>query len=190
MRACLILAAAHLVAAPLAAQASARVDTIAEARRLRDANDFAGAAALMRPYVDSHPDDAGIARFAALMAYWAKQPSSDSLYATALAGHPQDADAPPRVRSIPRRDRTRRSRASRPRATRRHRLGPDYGRAGRCARVRCSARWTTGEAISRSARRVSRRARSRPERDRRASSAHRDRGCGVGLGAVRVRRMG
>jgi hypothetical protein len=69
------------------------VDTIAEARRLRDASDFAGAAALMRPYVDSHPDDPGSARFAALMAYWSKnRASADSIYARALASHGDDAD--------------------------------------------------------------------------------------------------
>src|ERR1043165_6171871 len=75
------------------AQTPAPVDTIAEARRLRDASDFAGAAALMRPYVASHPDDPGSARFAALMAYWAKdRRTADSIYASALAAHPTDAE--------------------------------------------------------------------------------------------------
>ena len=68
-------------------------DTIAEARRLRDANDFAGAAALMRSYVESHPGDAGSARFAALMAYWSKdQASADAIYARAMTNQPADAD--------------------------------------------------------------------------------------------------
>jgi tetratricopeptide (TPR) repeat protein len=75
------------------AQVPAPVDTIAEARRLRDASDFAGAAALMRPYVESHPDDAGAARFAALMTYWAKdQRAAGAVYAAALALHPDDAE--------------------------------------------------------------------------------------------------
>ena len=73
-------------------QSAAVVDTVAEARRLRDATDYAGAAALMRPYVDGHPDDAGSARFAALMAYWAKDyRTADSTYARALARHTTDA---------------------------------------------------------------------------------------------------
>ena len=75
------------------AQTTQPVDTLAEARRLRDTKDFAGAAALLRPYVESHPDDAGSARFAALMAYWANdRVTADSLYAQALARHPGDAN--------------------------------------------------------------------------------------------------
>ena len=94
MRLWLLLTASQLAAANLCAQmATTRVDTIAEARRLRDANDFAGAAALMRPYVESHPEDPGSARFAALMAYWSKdQDGASAVYARALADHPRDAD--------------------------------------------------------------------------------------------------
>ncbi len=94
MRLWLILTVAQLAAANLCAQTeTTRVDTIAEARRLRDANDFAGAAALMRAYVESHPDDPGSARFAALMAYWSKdQATADSVYTRAIARHPSDAD--------------------------------------------------------------------------------------------------
>jgi len=94
MRARMILTISLLAAANLAAQTGTTpVDTIAEARRLRDANDFAGAAALMRPYVESHPDDSGSARFAALMAYWSKdQAGANAVYARAIADHPRDAD--------------------------------------------------------------------------------------------------
>jgi Tfp pilus assembly protein PilF len=94
MRLWVILAASVLAAANVSAQiAAARVDTIGEARRLRDANDFAGAAALMRAYVESHPEDSGAARFAALMAYWSKdQAAASSVYARAIANHPGDAD--------------------------------------------------------------------------------------------------
>ena len=90
----LILVASTLAFANLGAQAGTTpVDTIAEARRLRDAKDFAGAAALMRAYVESHPDDPGSARFAALMAYWSKdRAAADSVYSRAIAGHPNDAD--------------------------------------------------------------------------------------------------
>jgi predicted Zn-dependent protease len=94
MRSWFILAASTLAFANLGAQTgTVPVDTIAEARRLRDANDFRGAAALMRAYVDSHPDDPGSARFAALMAYWSKDRAvADSIYARAIANHPSDAD--------------------------------------------------------------------------------------------------
>jgi tetratricopeptide (TPR) repeat protein len=74
------------------AQSAPVVDTIAEATRLRDAKNFSGAATLLRPYADAHPDDAGTARFAALMTYWAKDYSlADSVYARTLARHPDDA---------------------------------------------------------------------------------------------------
>ena len=89
-----ILAASLLAFANLGAQTgTVPVDTIAEARRLRDASDFAGAAALLRSYVESHPDDPGSARFAALMAYWSKdRAGADSVYARAIANHPNDPD--------------------------------------------------------------------------------------------------
>ncbi len=94
MRVRAILTVSLLAAANLSAQAGTpSIDTIAEARRLRDANDFAGAAALMRSYVESHPDDPGSARFAALMAYWSKdQPTADAIYAGAIGRHPSDAE--------------------------------------------------------------------------------------------------
>jgi len=94
MRVRLLLTSVLLVAANLSAQTGAApVDTIAEARRLRDANDFAGAATLMRSYTESHPTDAGSARFAALMAYWSKdQATADAIYARTIANHPGDAD--------------------------------------------------------------------------------------------------
>jgi Tfp pilus assembly protein PilF len=77
----------------LPAQTSAPTDTLAEARRLRDAGEFASAAAILRPYVASRPDDPGSARFAALMAYWAKDArAADSIYAQALARHPNDSE--------------------------------------------------------------------------------------------------
>ena len=93
MRLCLILAGVQLLGASLGAQTSPPVDTIAEARRLRDVNDFASAAVLMGAYVESHPDDPGSARFAALMSYWAKDPASaDSIYARALGAHGGDVE--------------------------------------------------------------------------------------------------
>jgi Tfp pilus assembly protein PilF len=77
----------------LGAQSPAATDTLADARRLRDAGEFAAAATLLRPYVRSHPEDPGSARFAALMAYWAKDvKGADSVYADALARHPGDAE--------------------------------------------------------------------------------------------------
>jgi hypothetical protein len=86
-----LLLASALVSANLCAQSAPVVDTLAEARRLRDASDFAAAAALLRPYADAHPDDAGSVRFAALMAYWAKdRVAADSIYARALTGHSND----------------------------------------------------------------------------------------------------
>ena len=94
MRAWLILTISLLATANLSAQmGTAPLDTIAEARRVRDAKDFAGAAVLMRAYTESHPDDPASARFAALMAYWSKdQRTADSIYARASGRHPGDAD--------------------------------------------------------------------------------------------------
>ena len=94
MRGLLILTISLLATANLSAQTgTAPVDTIAEARRLRDANDFAGAAALMLSYSEAHPADAGSARFAALMAYWSKdQATADAIYARAIANQPGDAE--------------------------------------------------------------------------------------------------
>ncbi|MDF2774826.1 MAG: hypothetical protein K0S86_4326 [Geminicoccaceae bacterium] len=84
---------ALVAAAGLPAQSPTPSDTLAEARRLRDIGEFAAAAAILRPYVASHPDDPGSARFAALMAYWAKDArSADSIYAHALARHPNDVE--------------------------------------------------------------------------------------------------
>jgi tetratricopeptide (TPR) repeat protein len=82
-------------ALPLAAdaQGSAPVDTLAEARRLSDAKEYAAAATLLAAYTESHPDDVGSARFAALMAYWSKNFSSASaIYSRALERHPSDAE--------------------------------------------------------------------------------------------------
>jgi len=90
MRVSLILAVLPFTFVSLAAAQTATTDTIAEARRLRDASDYAAAAALMRPYIASHPDDPGSARFAALMAYWSKdRAGADSIYARALTDHPR-----------------------------------------------------------------------------------------------------
>lgn len=91
MRLSLILAVLPFTFVSTAAAQTTTTDTIVEARRLRDARDYAGAAALMRPYIASHPDDPGSARFAALMAYWSKdRAGADSIYARALADHPRD----------------------------------------------------------------------------------------------------
>jgi hypothetical protein len=75
------------------AQSSASVDTVAEARRLRDAKAFGAAATMMAAYAESHPNDVGSARFAALMAYWSKDFSSaGTIYSAALERHPNDAE--------------------------------------------------------------------------------------------------
>jgi len=93
MRAPLTLALLCTVSAALLAQTSPHADTLAEARRLRDDGEFAAAAALLRPYVESHPESPGAARFAALMAYWAKQPAvAESLYAKAFEADSADID--------------------------------------------------------------------------------------------------
>jgi tetratricopeptide (TPR) repeat protein len=69
------------------------VDTIAEARRLRDAREYGGAAAILGPYVAGHPDDPGAARLAALMFYWSKDLAvARATYERALERHPNDAD--------------------------------------------------------------------------------------------------
>jgi len=93
MRLWAILAVSCAFVTTARAQTPSPTDTLAEARRLRDANRFAAAADLLRAYVDSHPDDAGSARFAALMAYWSKRTAvADSLYARALADHEDDVN--------------------------------------------------------------------------------------------------
>ena len=91
---CSIAGVLTVAAATVAsAQSSPPRDTLAEARRLRDAGEFAAAAALVRPYVEAHPETPGSARFAALMFYWAKDVrTADSIYAAALARHPRDHD--------------------------------------------------------------------------------------------------
>ena len=77
----------------LSAQGSSAPDSIAEARRLSEAKDYVGAAAIMSAYAESHPDDAGSARFAARMAYWAKDFSlARSIYERALERHADDAE--------------------------------------------------------------------------------------------------
>ena len=82
-----------LVATSASAQSPAPVDTLVEARRLRDASDYTAAAALLAPYVAAHPDDPGAARFAALMAYWSKDvTTARAIYAAATERHPNDAD--------------------------------------------------------------------------------------------------
>jgi len=88
-----LLALGFLAATALGAQSPAPADTIADARRLRDAGEYAAAAALLSPYVAAHPDDPGTARMAALMAYWSKDiAAARATYEDALAGHPGDAD--------------------------------------------------------------------------------------------------
>jgi hypothetical protein len=93
MRTSVIIAFQCAFVAVAGGQTAPPGDTLAEARRLTDASDFAGAAALMRRYAESHPDDVGSARFAALMAYWAKdRTTADSLYARSFSDHPGDAN--------------------------------------------------------------------------------------------------
>jgi hypothetical protein len=77
----------------MSAQSTAPTDTVAEARRLRDAGDYAAASALLGPYVASHPEDDGTARMAALMAYWAKDvTTARATYETAMARHANGID--------------------------------------------------------------------------------------------------
>ena len=93
MRTQLVLAFHLILSAASPAQTSAPTDTLSEARRLRDAREFGAAAALLRPYVESHRDNLEAARLAALMAYWAKDwAAADSLYSNALADHADDVD--------------------------------------------------------------------------------------------------
>ena len=88
-----LLAVGILTATRLGAQSHAPVDTIAEARRLRDAGEYAAAAAILAPYVASHPEDVGTARFSALMWYWSKDvPSARATYEAAFERHANDAD--------------------------------------------------------------------------------------------------
>ena len=87
------LALSVLAATVLRAQSPAAVDTIAEARRLRDAGEYSAAAALLAPYVAGHPEDPGTASMAALMAYWSKDfASARATYERALELHPNAAD--------------------------------------------------------------------------------------------------
>ena len=90
----LVTVALALLAPVLGAQQTeAPKDTIAEARRLRDAGAYAAAAGLLAPYVSAHPEDPGTARMAALMSYWSKDvASARATYETVLGNHPDDAD--------------------------------------------------------------------------------------------------
>jgi Tfp pilus assembly protein PilF len=93
LRVVAVLAALVAAVSHAGAQGTPPTDTIAEARRLRDAGDYAAAAALLRPYTESHPEDPGTARFAALMSYWSKDvATARATYERALARHPNDAD--------------------------------------------------------------------------------------------------
>ena len=91
-----VLAASVLAGATLELRGQspgAVVDTIAEARRLRDAGQYGAAAAILGPYVAGHPDDPGTARLAALMSYWSKDlAAARATYERALERHPDDAD--------------------------------------------------------------------------------------------------
>ena len=88
-----VLAFGMLVATTVAAQSTVPIDTLAEARRLRDAASYSGAAEILAAYVAAHPTDAGAARFAALMAYWSKDfAGARSIYAQAFERHGNDAD--------------------------------------------------------------------------------------------------
>jgi tetratricopeptide (TPR) repeat protein len=66
-------------------------DTVAEARRLRDAGNLDASEALLRPYLQNHPDNGDAARLLAQTLYWLKRPlEARALYEEALLRHPED----------------------------------------------------------------------------------------------------
>jgi hypothetical protein len=75
------------------AQQSQPADTLQQAGRLRDQQDYAAAAAILVPYAAAHPDDTDTALFAATMAYWSKDiGSARAIYEQQLIRHGNTAD--------------------------------------------------------------------------------------------------
>lgn len=92
----MFLPTAALAIGSVSARAPAQappVDTIAEARRMRDGGEFASAADLLAPYAFAHPDVPGAAWLAAQTLYWAKRPTrARPLYELALARDPDNLE--------------------------------------------------------------------------------------------------
>lgn len=77
----------------LAAQVQAAVDPRAEASRLRDAGNFAGAATLLRSHLASHPDDGDALRMLAQTLYWMKDVAgARTISEQGLKTHPDDTE--------------------------------------------------------------------------------------------------
>lgn len=77
------------LAAPRPAHAQA--DTLAEARRLRDARELAAAVGLLGAFVADHPGRADAARLLAETLYWLRRDTeADAAYAAALERHADD----------------------------------------------------------------------------------------------------
>lgn len=73
------------------AQTPQNVSPVAEAVRLREAGDLAGAAARLRPYVREHPEDIAAARVLAQTLYWVKEfGAAREIYEDASARAPND----------------------------------------------------------------------------------------------------
>ncbi|MBA3579434.1 MAG: hypothetical protein H0W42_05545 [Gemmatimonadaceae bacterium] len=73
------------------AQTPRSVSPVAEAVRLRDAGDLAGAAARLRPYVREHPEDIAAARVLGQTLYWLKDfRAAREIYEDAFARAPND----------------------------------------------------------------------------------------------------
>jgi hypothetical protein len=69
-------------------------DPVAEAKRLRDAGQYAAAANALSPYLAQHPDDAGTHWFRAQLLYWAgDRRGARGEYELALRNTPTDAAA-------------------------------------------------------------------------------------------------
>ncbi|MET0398444.1 MAG: tetratricopeptide repeat protein [Longimicrobiaceae bacterium] len=87
----LAVAAAILGAAASPGAAQSGNPAVAEALALRDARDFAGAAAALRRHLAEHPDDGEALRLLAQTLYWnGEREPARGVYEQALALHPED----------------------------------------------------------------------------------------------------
>jgi uncharacterized protein (TIGR02996 family) len=75
----------------IAAPQAETQDTLAQAQRLRDAGNFAGAVELLRVQIAQNPGNGEAARLLAQTLYWLKDiPGARAAYETALVRHPED----------------------------------------------------------------------------------------------------
>lgn len=89
------------VPATAISQPASVTDTLAEARRLRDAASLHAAARLLRPYVAAHPADAEAAALLGTLAYWEGDYSrARRLFSAALAMDSSHAEASRNLREI------------------------------------------------------------------------------------------